>query len=221
MSYYDGPADEPACVRCEDGTCDECQSIHEEWFDVCELPVWDDTWSLDHWYMDGQRYYVSSYGDEAELVDGEPPSAAEVYEAWATYYQYVLDSEQDPLEQCVAPPYKVRERWQFRFGRSIAGLVLRDARRAGKQYQAQLLPEHVREYLELDGRKLMGFAKAEQYQFEKLTGLKVGPWQTVRLERWVPRSSGVQRLWRRRTARHCRDSALKLKALAEEQREVF
>jgi hypothetical protein len=157
--------------------CDDCETWHQEF-------IWA--------YDDGSYSVCDSDGDHEPLEEADLPSQEEHDRLWREYRQWVLDRGEDPLgEFYVRHSTKVKERWQFKFTKTLLGPRLTDARRAGRTYPQAELPEHVRSFLALDaGGKLGDFATWEELT-EVLPAVKAGKWMTAQVEYDRPRSEAI------------------------------
>ena len=138
-----------------------------------------------------------SDGDHEPVTYGWTPDPEEIAESWKRYRAWVAEHGVDPLgDFFVKADRKVRERWQFKFGKSIVGVVLREAKRAGKRYMPRELPQHVREYLNLHDpsgleRGLLGDFKGregiEAFQANGGSDCRFNVWTTHHIEHRIPR----------------------------------
>jgi hypothetical protein len=157
--------------------CDDCETWHRELI----------------WAYDDGSYSICDTDGNHEPLDAEDiPSQEEHDRLWREYSQWVLDLGEDPLGQFyVRHVRKVNERWQFKIFKSLTGPRLDSARRAGRTYLPQELPEHVRSFLNLSPQNNLGdFAFWEELLAVEPT-IKVGKWFTAHLEQDQPRSAAL------------------------------
>ena len=134
----------------------------------------DDTFSVDEY----------SDGDHKDCDESDLPTGEEIDASWREYAQYVIATGADPLNNYYVRSTRIeRQAWAFRFGPSIIGPVLLQARRGRKVMPASELPPHVREYLGLhqDNKRMEGFGSWDEFA-AALGGLKPGRWHRDTLE---------------------------------------
>jgi hypothetical protein len=141
-------------------------------------------------YSDG-TYSVDDYadGDHDVCAADDIPTSSEIDKSWRDYSAHVLETGADPLgEFMVMHTSDVRERWQFRFTRSILGVVVVGARRANRLINPRDLPEHVRQYLDMQPGKTVTSCAAGWDEFAELVpGVKPGVWMTRHIDNKKPR----------------------------------
>lgn len=172
------------------------------------------TWHIQHiWsYSDGTFSECDADGNHEPLDPEDVPSIEEHDRLWRDYAQWVVENGKDPLgNYYVKHTRKIRQRWQFRFGNSILGPLLTEARLAGKRYWWNEVPEHVRQYLNLapvtfNRGKLGDFATWEAL-VEAQPEIKPGRWWSVQIDHDQPRSPAiVERELRRMAKAHLRQT---------------
>lgn len=181
------------------------------WCDSCE------TWHREHYwiYDDGKYSVCDDDGNHDDIAEEDLPSFAEQDNAWRDYSGWVISHGEDPLSEFyVKHSHKVRQRWQFRFSNSILGPILTEARRAGKRYWWNEVPEHVRQYLNLapvtfNRGKLGDFATWDEL-IAAQPEIKQGVLWTVHIEHDEPRAPAVMARELRTAARkHLRQNPVK------------
>jgi hypothetical protein len=168
--------------------CDDCETWHKHF-------VWA--------YDDGSYSICDSDGDHESIEQEDVPSVEEHDRQWEEYRQWVLEYGKDPLGQFyVRHVAKTKERWQFRFIKTLVGPRLSDARRAKHAYTQSDLPEHIKSFLNLDSSgKLGDFASWEEL-IKVLPDIKADRWFTAHIEYDKPRKETV-------IARELRKAALR------------
>jgi len=160
-----------------------------------------------YWIYPGKKratYSVDNYsdGDHETIGARDLPATAEITKSWVAYSRFVLETGTDPLaEFFVKYETKTRERWEFKFSKSIVGPMLQQARRRGKQYTAPNLPSHVREYLNLrksGAPTLQDFKTAAEFE---AAGLHFNVWQAHSIDNKRPRDQAAIAKDLRRLAR--------------------
>ena len=161
-------------------------------------PWHDDGWhEATVWFHD-DGYTIDSFsdGDHEHLEKEDLLSPDQIADCWRKYHQHVLDTGEDPIG-CffVRTTLTYKERWEFKFSKSLAGIRVIKSRRTGKIYTPEELPDHVREYLLLTRSQSGRWTNiteavepSEQDSFEEITGQKLGPWCFITIERTAPRS---------------------------------
>lgn len=142
-------------------------------------------WHLaSYWVYDDGTYSVDWYSDgDHEDIDGSDlPTFDDQDLEWTGYYEHVAATGEDPLDQLMFPrTTEVRERWELRFAKSIAGAVLQEARRAGKNYLPREISPELKRWLRLEGDRFVA-KDIPMDDFESETGLRMGVWQTVTIK---------------------------------------
>jgi len=159
-------------------------------------------------------YTVDEYsdGDHFECDVSDLPPQEEIDESWRAYARWVVDNGKDPLgEYIILVSRKASERWHFKFSDGLRGPVLHDAKRREKHVQFRHLPEHVREYLRLDGRgRLEDFDSWKAFA-EAVPGVEPLRWFSVMIEWDKPRSPIlIRRELRQAARRHLRQAKKEL-----------
>ena len=97
---------------------------------------------------------------------------------------------------------KVSERWEFKFNVSILGPVIREARRGRRKVLPSKLPDHVKQYLQLDkgNRKVADFADWKAFE-EAVPGIKPMRWVAIQIEHEKPRNPETVKRELRKLAR--------------------
>lgn len=163
---------------------------------LCSVAWKGDGWhQANYWiYVRGKRatYSVDWYsdGDHEPCHKRDLPSDKEVTESWLAYSRHVLETGQDPLgEFMVKRQIKRKERWEFRFRPSILGVVVQQARRAGRGCSPKALPAHVQEYLTLKpGTAVLTGFKNWRELAESVDNAKPGVWSAHTIENVQPRT---------------------------------
>lgn len=157
-------------------------------------------------YSDGS-FSVDEYGDgdHEDCDESDLPTNDEINASWREYAQHVVQTGQDPLGNYYVRSQRTeRQAWAFRFGPSIVGPVLLQARRGRRVVPASELPEHVRQYLGLhqDGKRMEGFGSWDEFA-AALGGLAPGRWHCDTLEHKTPRNpEAIARELRAAVRRH-------------------
>lgn len=165
-------------------------------------------------YSDG-TFSVDEYsdGDHETCDESDLPTGEEIDASWCEYAQHVAATGEDPLgNYFVRSARTERQAWAFRFGPSIVGPVLLQARRGRRIVPASELPGHVREYLGLhqDGKRMEGFGSWDEFA-AALGGLKPGRWHRDTLEHKAPRKpETIARELRAAARRHLTHAAGRL-----------
>lgn len=147
-------------------------------------------WHLRHiWkYDDGTFSECDSDGNHDALDAADIPSYNEVCRAWLEYSKYVVQTGEDPLHEFrVARDVTRREAWRVKIAPSICRPVILYGQRAGRFFWARELPEHVRNYFNLNGRHMLADFSTWQEFVEAFPKYKPGTWFCVTVERKVPR----------------------------------
>jgi hypothetical protein len=115
-------------------------------------------WHLgNYWaYGDGTYSYDAySDGDHEDVDRDEVPEYEEVSKAWREYMQHVVATGEDPLGEIMLPSREIKERWTFRYRRSILGIVMMAKRNRGEWMSGKQAPPHVREYGRADEKGIV------------------------------------------------------------------
>lgn len=136
-------------------------------------------------YSDG-TFSVDEYsdGDHEDCDESDLPSHEEIDASWREYAKHVLATGEDPLGNYYVQRESRRdESWFFSFNKSIVGPVLLRARRGRREVPASELPQHVREYLNLDkrGLRLLDFKTWDELA-EALPNAVPGQWVKQSIE---------------------------------------
>ena len=111
----------------------------------------DGNWDLDDAYLESEgdtdkdwlRFYEDNFARQREEYQAE----------WDSYYQHVAETGEDPVHEFnVARTRKVDETWEFKFNTSIVGPMLVSARRGGAIWTPSVVPQHIKDFLNLDDR---------------------------------------------------------------------
>lgn len=111
----------------------------------------DDSWIMSSYYVDenGEITYDSCSDGDAQPIDEEMmPTLDESVAAWCRYYDFVIETGFDPLDQFMIRTKKhLKERWGACFCKTIAGVRVMRVKRGKREYHPVDVPEHVRQYL--------------------------------------------------------------------------
>lgn len=106
-------------------------------------------WTQTTYSIDEDGTYSDEDGDGIDAA--AVPTYEEAQDAWRAYYVTCKVHGTDELQQFpVRREIERKERWQFVFRKTIAGVAVNAVRRAGVYYAMWDVPEHVARYIHLN-----------------------------------------------------------------------